>query len=254
MKSITKSHITNYYSNINKSTDLKKVFEKTLVKFVEFHHSGRKGTYGSLFCNIHDNFKNGHNCVACNLNDSNRRIENFLYGYRLFNDVHTAFTTYILLLYLQVECIFEYFSIIQIPETYVLKHFQTFYTVKRWANFLKHPKAFILVHHPIWEYKNDKSVKKNEKKPIIDTEFVKKFYGGDSKNNELLKILNNQEDVIVLFPNPVELMDDFNKLQEKFADLISNNQIVREILNDKATILNFFEVQGENNQNKIIEP
>lgn len=245
MKRVTKQLILDYYSEIDNATELKEVFEETFVKFVEFHNFQKKGEYDTLFCNIHNNFQNGHNCVACNLNDSNRRIENFLLGYRLFNDVNTTFTNFIFLLYLQVECIFEYINIIQIPENYVQKKFQILFTVKRWANFLKHPKSFLLVHHPIWEFKKDVNVFINDNKPVIDTEFVKKFYVGDSKNKELLKLLSNKEDLTVLFPNPIELIEDFCQAQKRFADLISKNQFVRDVLNDKATIIEFYETESE---------
>ena len=241
MKKETKELITNYYLEIDEKSELKQEFEKTLIKFVEFHKFKKRGEYDTFLCNIHSNFKEGHNCVACNLNDSNRRLENFLLGYRLFKDVHTTMTNYLFLLYLQAECIFEYFNYLQLPNSYIQKNFQILFTVKRWANFLKHPKSFMLVHHPIWEYKKEINVFVNKKKPIIDTEFVKKYYAGDSKNKELLKELSNKEDLIVLYPNPYELIIEFCNAQKKFSDLISKNQLVREILDDTATLKEYYE-------------
>lgn len=245
MKRATKQLILNFYSEFDNNTELKEVFEETLVKFVEFHNFQKKGQYDTLFCNIHNNFQSGHNCVACNLNYSNRRIENFLFGYKLFNDINTTITNFIFLLYLQAECIFEYINIIQIPENYVQKNFQILFTVKRWANFLKHPKSFLLVHHPIWDFKKEENVFINKNKPIIDTEFVKKFYAGDSKNKELLKLLSNKEDLTVLFPNPIELIEEFCQAQKRFSDLISKNQFVRDVLNDKATIIKFYDSDSD---------
>lgn len=248
MKKATKELIIDYYSEINQKSELKEDFEKTLVRFIEFHKFKTRGEYDTLFCNIHSNFKNGHNCVACNLNDSNRRIENFLLGYRLFTDIHTTMTSYIFLLYLQAECIFEYLNYLQLPNFYIQKKFQVLFTVKRWANFLKHPKSFMLVHHPIWEYKKDINVFVNDKKPVIDTKFVQKYYSGDSKNKELSKELSNKEDLIVLYPNPFELITDFCNAQKKFSELISKNQLVREILDDSATLKEYYEEANKNEE------
>jgi hypothetical protein len=243
MKKETKQIINDYYSEIDTPTELKEIFENVLVRFIEFHNF-QQGEYDTLFCNIHTNFPERHNCVACNLNDSNKRIEEFLLGYRLFRSTYSTITNFIFLLYLQVECIFEYLSIIQLPESYIMKNFQILYSIKRWANFLKHPKSFMLVHHPIWEYSKEVNIFENKKKPIIDTKFVNIYYSGESKNKELFKLLENKEDIIVLFPNPLDLITDFCEAQKKFADLISMNQVVREILN-KATLAEFYESNAD---------
>ncbi len=250
MKKETQDLINIHYSDINSKSELKKDFEKTLVKFIEFHNFKIRGNYDTFFCNIHSNFKDGHNCVACNLNDSNRRIENFLLGYRLFTDIHTTMTNYIFLLYLQTECIFEYINYLQLQTSYIQKKFQILFTIKRWANFLKHPKSFMLVHHPVWDYKKDLKIFVNKNTPIIDTEFVQKYYSGDSKNKELMRELINKKDLTVLYPNPYDLIVEFCDAQKKFSDLISKNQIIREILDDTATIKEYYE--DNNDVNSIV--
>lgn len=245
MKKKTRELIQDHYLNIDEKSELKQEFEKVLVKFIEFHNFIEGEEYDTFLCNIHSNFSNGHNCVACNLNDTNRRIENFLLGYKLFTDVHTTMTNYIFLLYLQAECIFEYLNYLQLPTAYIQKNFQILFTIKRWANFLKHPKSFMLVHHPIWEYKKEINVFVNNNKPVIDTDFVKNYYAGDSKNKELVNKLSNKEELIVLYPNPLELITEFCSAQKKFSELISKNQLVREILDDKATLKEYFDENSE---------
>lgn len=163
IKKETRELIVNHYSAINESSEIKQDFEKILVKFIEFHNFKKRGEYDTFFCNIHSNFNDGHNCVACNLNDSSKRIESFLIGYRLFTNVHSTMTNFIFLLYLQAECIFEYFNYLQLPNAYIQKKFQILFTGKRWANFLKHPKSFMLVHHPIWECIKDINIFTNKK-------------------------------------------------------------------------------------------
>src|SRR5690606_36736558 len=88
--------IDSFYSDLNSETELKNIFKKAYFKFYDFHNNPKfKGEYDTLFCNIHTNFEEGHNCVACNLNVSNLRIENFLIGFNLYYDINTTFTTYI---------------------------------------------------------------------------------------------------------------------------------------------------------------
>ena len=180
------------------------------------------------------------------MNESNRRIERFLLGYRYFDDEYCAFTTFIFLLYLQAEQIFEYFDIIKLPEQYKLKHFYVLYDIKRWANFLKHPKTFSLVHHPVWTYEGEEDFNSNGNSPVIDTAFVNKYYSGDKNNNELSRKLGSKQELEVIFPNPLTLIERFSEAQKKFVLLIKENQIIREILDDKASIRDYYDSFSEN--------
>ena len=226
---------------VNKYDNLDSIYKEAYEIFIDAHYSD---DLESLLCQIHNSFPSGHNCVGCNLNDSNLRIEKFLIQHDNFQDLYLTFTTFIFLLYLQVESIYEYFDIIQLQESYKQKHFQSFQTVKRWANFLKHPKAFMLVHHPKWTFEgrkiNDVVEKISKTTPLINSNFVNEYYSGDRKNKELFKKLNKKEDILVVFPNPVELIKDFTIAQIKFTDIIANNEIVRDLLDNKATIENHF--------------
>ena len=242
--------VEEYNSQLKQSSDnLIELFEEVLDIFVIAHYCEENNEcekeYDSLFCNIHSNFKDGHNCIACNLNDSNSLIQNFLLQYKSFYDSKLTLTNFIMLLYLQVEICNEYFNIMSIPENYKLKHFQVFQKVKYWANFLKHPKGFMLVHHPNWTFEGriskyfpEAQLKKTN--PFLDSNFIKKFYTGDKNNNELYKILIRKKDLQVEFPNPVNLITEFTEAQKKFAQIISNNEIVREMLNDKTTLEEYF--------------
>ena len=232
------------YDNLRTDSKLKDDFEKVLINYLQFHQ--KEIDEESFFCQIHKNFNDGHNCVACNLNLTNERISNFLYSYKFFGDIYTTYSIFIMLLYLQVECFFEYMNIVKIPEPYLLKNFRTFYKIKRWANFLKHPKSFLLVHHPEWRYEDDAFGEINPEKVIINTEFVEKFYKGDKTNTELYRTLKKKEDLIVLFPNPEKLTEQYLLAQQSFKNLISENSIVREILEDEATIKEYFEEECEN--------
>ncbi|WP_299155866.1 hypothetical protein [uncultured Christiangramia sp.] len=233
-----------YYNSdyILDSEDLVNVFEKVFDIFVDANYQNDS----TLFCSIHNSFNRGHNCIGCNLDSNNRRIENFLIQFKYFSDINLTFTSFILLLYLQVECITEYFKIIEIQERYRTKHFQVFTLIKRWANFLKHPKAFMLVHHPNWSFENrifaDAYVKKLYKNtnPTIDSSFINRYYNSDKNNKDLYRKLEKKEDLLVMFPDPIEIIKDFTNAQIKFVELISENSIARELLEDQTTIEKHF--------------
>ncbi|MBF0694649.1 MAG: hypothetical protein IR153_06290 [Flavobacterium sp.] len=76
----TRELIREFYSARGKdTTNLRSKFEEALDIFVTGNLcEGENKKYESLFCNIHSNFASGHNCVACNVNESNDRIQKFL--------------------------------------------------------------------------------------------------------------------------------------------------------------------------------
>lgn len=231
--------ISDHYQDLDRSSDLKDTFKQVLVKFLQFHHV-EDTEFDSLFCTIHNNFKVGHNCVACNLHESNRRIQAFLLGYKHFTDTYTVLTSFILLLYLQVENIDVYFKIMQLSDDQRKHDFQPLITIKRWANFLKHPKTFLLVHHPNWKVETDQPFDATASGKIIDTIFVNKYYAGRDHNVELYNELLKERDITVLFPDPVNIIEQFCKAQKKFVDLIEQNQKYRDLLDNQATIHDFY--------------
>lgn len=114
--------------------------------------------------------------------------------------------------------------------------------IKQWANFIKHPKAFMLVHHPTFIFEGFKipaeswKFKKSDDYEIkIDSDFVKEYYSGGDKNKKLYDKLIKKEDVLVVLPNPVKLMTEFCNAQKYFVELICGNQVFRDLLSEKAT-------------------
>ena len=203
-------------------------------------------------CKIHDAFgglEGGHhNCLGCNFADSTNLILKYLERNEELTDIQQDFTIYILLLYLLVERIEIVFDIIQLPTSYRDKHFKVFQRIRKWANFIKHPKSFILTHHPVYDFEN--SGEKHEKKftAIINEQFVDQYYKGqkdpnDQKktNRELYNRLRNKKNVMVLFPDIANITDNLCYSYNKFIDLILNNAICKEILMDETTISAYFE-------------
>jgi hypothetical protein len=203
-------------------------------------------------CKIHNAFggQEGqhHNCLGCNFADSSDMILRYLEQHEELTDIQQDFTVYILLLYLLVERIEIVFDIIQLPDTYKAKHFKVFQQIRKWANFIKHPKSFILTHHPVYDFENSSTVHQQQFTETIKDSFVEQYYKGHTdqndqkkQNKELYNKLRNKKDILVLFPDIAQLTDKLCYSYNKFVDLIINNDVYIEILNDETTISTYFE-------------
>jgi len=203
-------------------------------------------------CKIHDAFGGldgqHHNCLGCNFSDSSELILKYLEKHEELNDIQRNFTVYILLLYLLVERIDIVLDIIQLPEIYREKHFKIFQRIRKWANFIKHPKAFILTHHPFYDFENSGIVHTQNFSLKIDDNFVTTYYKGQKDpiiqkktNKELYEKLKNKSNILVVFPDITNLTENLCYSYNKFIDIIINNEVYIEILNDDTTISDYFE-------------
>lgn len=203
-------------------------------------------------CKIHDAFGGlsgeHHNCLGCNFADSQTMIHNFLKKYESYSDLQESFTLYILILYLLVERMEIVMDLVQVPDTYRDTHFKVFQQIRKWANFIKHPKAFILTHHPEYDFENSGISFDKKFKIVINDQFVTEYYKGESdpakqksKNKDLYQKLHNQKDIHVVFPDIAQLTKKLCYSVDAFSDLILKNQVYKDILNDEATISNYFE-------------
>ncbi len=209
----------------------------------------------SVMCSIHEEFGGldggHHNCLGCNFADATSWIHNCL---------HTALVTdrtslqkfyfdYLLKLYLLVERVYVVFEIIGLPLEYRGRHFSPFQRVHKWANFIKHPKSFLLVHHPKFFMEDDKDPDEPFDRAkfgvIIDQQFVIDYYGGPDNNPKLHKLLTNRTDVAVLFPNIVTLTGEFCACIHEFIAVIRDNAVYREVLNSRTTFDYYFEKPPE---------
>jgi hypothetical protein len=124
-------------------------------------------------------------------------------------------------------------------------NFKTSQLIKKWANFIKHPKEFIFSHWPQYIMEGPEIENANEL-IIIDGEFVKKNYTkSDSRINEL----ENCDRVIVLVPELINLTSEFCKELNMFFDFICENKIVSDFLKKKTT-LQFYYEEEESDANK----
>jgi hypothetical protein len=213
----------------------------------------------SIMCSIHDSFHQesdqAHNCIGCNFANYTQLLHSALQTYAEVSYPLEAFSATILYSYLLVERFEEVFKIIKLPDSYRLKHFQVFLKIRRWANFLKHPKAFIMVHHPEYFFENDVTIEKSdfENHILVNQDFVDTYYSGDTNNNKLYSLLTNKKNVYVIFPNLPDLITEFCRAQKKFINIISKNEVFREILDGHTTLRDYFE-GNENPEDKHDSP
>jgi hypothetical protein len=80
----------------------------------------------------------------------------------------------------------------------------------------------------------------SSKSVVINSAFVKEYYAGDQNNPKLYKLLARKDEVLVLFPNPVDLMRRFTNALQKFVSVISENELVREMLESETRIKELF--------------
>jgi hypothetical protein len=114
--------------------------------------------------------------------------------------------------------------------------------IKRWANFLKHPNYFILVHHPVFQAGGAVN-NPAAWDAVVDTPFVLDNYGHDaeSKSSKLRATFVNRTHVLVVFPDVVQLTERFCIAVKEFVSLIEDNAVFREMLDDIATYENYFD-------------
>ncbi|MCX5868291.1 MAG: hypothetical protein NT009_12610, partial [Proteobacteria bacterium] len=143
--------------NFSKQEEIKVVRNHLKEAFLVFKKNAIEDG-NPVMCKIHDSFRTremvDHNCLGCNFADSTWLIHNFLRTYRHQREIKHAYSTLIILAYFLVERIDEFFKIIKLEEPYRRENFKILVEIRRWANFLKHPKAFLLTHHPVFSFEN----------------------------------------------------------------------------------------------------
>jgi hypothetical protein len=217
-------------------------FEEALIIFAESIYPDG----GSVMCLLHDCFESQesgcHNCLGCNFADATSWIHNYLVNISRVppSGISEAYTFYIMLLYLLVERIYIVFEIVSLPEEYRYRHFRVFFEIHKWANFLKHPKSFLLAHHPEYLFEGADGLEREDYSIVIDQEFVNEYYSGPEKNNKLWQMLQNKNGIGVVFPDPVSLTSRFCEAIHRFISLVKENEVYKEVLASKTTYENYF--------------
>lgn len=200
-----------------------------------------------VFCDLHDaeylgDHNGNHVCLACALQDSISNVDRFLketsqLEVRDDNNIEYLFTNYILLLYLAVEKMHTVFKTIGITLDYVEEKWPVLIEIRKWANFIKHPKGFLFTHHPEYFFEYEASPNKEEYQ-ILDFEFVRKFYNreDEKKFKQTIIEIANKENIAVILPDVERIAKSFTISCKEFCEKIKNNEHFKELLKDKVII------------------
>ena len=114
--------------------------------------------------------------------------------------------------------------------------------IRRWANFIKHPKAFIRTHHAAFTFNGSAKFGdlSDNAAAIIDRTFIDKYYCNNDNNEELIKELNNKENVLVVYPSVTFVIEKLCDALNRTIDLLENNSVYREILDDSTTFNDYW--------------
>lgn len=200
-----------------------------------------------VFCILHNPeylgiHEESHACIACNLNDSLEKIHRFLNQNKSLNDLEYTFTVYILLLYLLVEKLTTIFKHIGISYEYVEKNWAVLVEIRKWANFIKHPKGFLFAHHPEYFFENEIIPKEFSNWKVINYKnFVEPLYKreDEGKFKQTIKEFANKENLLVIIPKPDRIALELNSVCKEFCEKIKNNEHFQEILRNESVIENY---------------
>jgi hypothetical protein len=200
-------------------------------------------------CSLHDvlsvPIKTAHNCIGCNLADLTNAFGEVLRGLCNCKDLQASFSTYFMWLNVFVERYDFMMNYLGVPEPYRSREFPIFATIKHWANFQKHPKAFLFVHHPAFSCHAAGIAYGFKNQISIDQKFVDKYYKGGKHNDALPNQLINAKSVVVEYPDPREIIQDFCIQSQKFIRLVAENPIYQQLLTEKSTVMDFFDEEDE---------
>lgn len=211
----------------------KQTFYNDLYDIFSKHHKAQKGKEQEI----------GHNCIGCNFEEGARNIE-LLFKYNRNTDSERYFLTlYSLLFYLQAERL----AVIYKEIGYTVKgkdefdwaSFPVLQKIKYWANFFKHPKYYMLLHHPMFFIEGDPSTPNFMINGIINNDFIHKFYSGGKHNEDLRTELENKDMYIIIFPNLLEFTKQLCEEFEKIIHVIMNDKTLIEKLASYTTIKSF---------------
>lgn len=211
------------------------------------NEESKKTIYCELFDVFHlkefkatnDSRKNYHNCIGCNLEEGCLTILDFLEKFSKATNVSSYLTIYSLLFYSQAERLAVIYNELgyTIHDGFDWTRFPTLRSIKHWANFFKHPKAYMFLHHPCYFIESDPNIPNFMINGVIDNSFVEKYYRARADNTMLQQLFENGTKFKIIYPDLLELTI---KMCAEFAAIIpvikeeAHTQLLR-----KYTIDNF---------------
>jgi hypothetical protein len=213
-----------------------------------------------IMCELHDVFSTStgprydgvaadHNCLGCNFADAINLVDNFLSSHSAQTSIQHSHTTTLILFYLLVERMDMLLNLIKLKDDIRKEDFKILMEVRKWANFIKHPKAFILAHHPVFTFENaaQNPALKKEAVVCVDFTFVQAYYSNDEKNDKLFNELTNKDEVLVIYPALPRVAQQLCEAMQNIIGLLRDNAVFRRILGQKSTFTGYWiPLNGQN--------
>ncbi len=205
----------------------------------------------STYCTLYDAFSESyqkkigkpgiiaHNCIGCNLEESARIITFFLQTNKNCRNIQYYLTLYSLLFYTHVErlaVIYKEIGYVTNKGEFNWNNFQNLQAIKYWANFFKHPKAYMFLHHPSFFIVTDPNKPNFMINGVIDDEFVKTFYKAGANNDLLRQKLANKNHVKVFYPDLIKMTQMLCVEFSKIVEVIINDPDIITKLESYTTI------------------
>jgi hypothetical protein len=236
---------------LNQTVEIAEYFENWL--YPNQNDTSETDYKRSTYCDLYDVFseayqqKSGnsetisHNCIGCNFEEGADTINFFLQTNKNCKNIQYYLNLYSFLFYAQSErlaVIYKEVGYMTEKGEFNWSSFPNLQAIKYWANFFKHPKAYMFLHHPDFYIKTDPEKPNFKINGIIDDNFVKTFYRAGADNELLRKNLANKNNVKVFYPDLVEttklLCNEFSKI----ISIIISDPIIIEKLEAYTTIKN----------------
>lgn len=207
----------------------------------------KKSIYDSLYTTFSDNYRQktgkpeiiAHNCIGCNFDDSASNILYFLNSNKNSQHIQYYLRIYTFLFYEHAErlgVIYKELGFVDGNNKFNWSLFPALQSIKYWANFFKHPKSAMLLHHPDFFIDSDPNKPNFMINEIINDDFIKTYYKGDKSNDELRDKLANKNHVKIFYPNLIVTTKALCAEFAKIVDTIKSNQSYIDKLEPYTTI------------------
>jgi len=206
---VVSEYFENWMNTVDESNGLDK-FSQLYRLFSDFEQ------------NKNNDVKIYHNCIGCNIHEGATSIKLFLKNHEGYPSVRHYLMLYSLTFYILAE------RIVTINDEMSGKKndwsdFPNLRRIKRWANFFKHPKSYMFLHHATYHLSTDPDQPNFLIDGIIDDNFVQEYYGGNSENEKLHSLIANKRRHKVFFPDLIEFTKSMCGEFDSFFNSIHSN-------------------------------
>lgn len=196
----------------------------------------------SIMCRVYESLVEGEfgcNALGNNLHEAMEDVKEFLECGPRSSKPERDIRDYLMRLYFVVEKVYDALKVIKLDhEQFKLSTdgMRAMRDIKQWANFFKHPGAFLWCHDPAYHCNSYELLDGGSHGFVLNQEAVNEYYRSDQKKHDKLhQVLENATDVHVVFPELVELTKRFCCGVHDFCGTISA-PFFRDALRRKSTI------------------